>query len=64
MTARSLVVYCAATEVGKINTDDTIARAEWNATGITTACPGCDNSLDAGHLAESTGADPVVCVRK
>jgi len=53
MTARSPVVYCAATEVGKMNTDDAIAKAECNATGTTTACPGYDSSLDEGYLAES-----------
>jgi hypothetical protein len=51
MTARSPIVYCAATEVGNINTDDAIAKPECSATGTMTACPGCDSSLDAGYLA-------------
>ena len=49
MTARSPMVYCAATEVGKISADDATAKAECNATGTTTACPGCHSSLDAGY---------------
>lgn len=53
MTARSPVVYCAATEVGKMNADDAIAKAECNATGTTTACPGCDSSSDTSHSVES-----------
>jgi hypothetical protein len=57
MTARSPVVYCAATEVGKINMDEMIAKAEWNATGTTTACPGCKGAVEAVCLVKQ-GSSP------
>jgi hypothetical protein len=51
-------VYCAATEVGKMKTDEAIARAEWNARGTTTACPGCTSTLGAGHSVKPKGSSP------